>query len=189
MAETVLLGLVPVAARLDSMGGIAYTQGRKTAGIRVCGVFWCLPAGRNQAHLTGGSNPLQTNRLNKKTVRLEPRWFRRGGENMKGQEMFAVIKTGGKQYQVAANDVIQIEKLEGEAGAKIQFTEVLVVGEGASAKIGAPFVDGAVVTAEVVEQGRTRKTISFVKRRRQNSKRKKGHRQHFTKVRILEIAA
>lgn len=103
--------------------------------------------------------------------------------------MFAVIKTGGKQYQVAANDVIQIEKLEGEAGTKIEFTEVLVVGEGASAKIGAPFVTGAVVTAEVVEQGRKRKTISFVKRRRQNSKRKKGHRQHFTKVRILEIAA
>ena len=103
--------------------------------------------------------------------------------------MFAVIKTGGKQYQVAANDVIQIEKLEGEAGTKIEFTEILVVGEGASAKIGAPFVTGAVVTAEVVEQGRKRKTISFVKRRRQNSKRKKGHRQHFTKVRILEIAA
>jgi large subunit ribosomal protein L21 len=103
--------------------------------------------------------------------------------------MFAVIKTGGKQYQVAANDVIQIEKLDGEAGAKIEFTEVLVVGEGASAKIGAPFVAGAVVTAEVVGQGRTRKTISFVKRRRQNSKRKKGHRQHFTTVRILTIAA
>jgi large subunit ribosomal protein L21 len=103
--------------------------------------------------------------------------------------MFAVIKTGGKQYQVAANDIIAIEKLEGEAGTKIEFTEVLVVGEGASAKIGAPFVKGAVVTAEVVEQGRTRKTISFVKRRRQNSKRKKGHRQHFTKVRIIEIAA
>ena len=103
--------------------------------------------------------------------------------------MFAVIKTGGKQYQVAANDVIQIEKLDGEAGATIEFKEVLVVGEGASAKIGAPFVDGAVVTAEVVSQGRTRKTISFVKRRRQNSKRKKGHRQHFTTVRILTIAA
>jgi large subunit ribosomal protein L21 len=103
--------------------------------------------------------------------------------------MFAVIKTGGKQYQVAANDVISIDKLEGEAGVKIEFKEVLVVGEGASAKIGAPFVEGAIVTAEVVEQGRTRKTISFVKRRRQNSKRKRGNRQHFTKVRILEIAA
>jgi large subunit ribosomal protein L21 len=103
--------------------------------------------------------------------------------------MFAVIKTGGKQYQVAANDVIAIEKIEGEAGQKIEFKEVLVAGEGASAKVGAPFIEGAVVTAEIVEQGRSKKTISFVKRRRQNSKRKKGHRQHFTKVRILEIAA
>lgn len=103
--------------------------------------------------------------------------------------MFAVIKTGGKQYQVAADDVISIDKLEGEAGTKIEFKEVLVVGEGASAQIGAPFVMGAIVTAEVVEQGRKRKTISFVKRRRQNSKRKKGHRQHFTKVRIIAIAA
>ncbi|MDH6269775.1 large subunit ribosomal protein L21 [Rhizobium sp. SG_E_25_P2] len=103
--------------------------------------------------------------------------------------MFAVIKTGGKQYQVSANDVIAVEKLEGEAGAQIEFTEVLVVGEGAGAKIGAPFVEGAVVTAEIVEQGRSRKTIAFVKRRRQNSKRKKGHRQAFTKVRIVAIAA
>ena len=103
--------------------------------------------------------------------------------------MFAVIKTGGKQYQVAADDVIQIEKLEGEAGTKIEFTEVLVVGEGASAKIGAPFVAGAVVTAEVVGQGRTRMTISFVKRRRQNSKRKRGHRQLLTTVKITAINA
>jgi large subunit ribosomal protein L21 len=103
--------------------------------------------------------------------------------------MFAVIKTGGKQYQVAANDVIAIEKLDAEAGAKVEFKEVLVVGEGADAKIGAPFVEGAVVTAEVVEQGRYGKVVSFKKRRRQNSKRKRGHRQHFTKVRIIEIAA
>ena len=108
---------------------------------------------------------------------------------MKGYKKFAVIKTGGKQYRVAANDVLTIEKLEAEAGAVVEFNEVLVVGVGADAKIGAPFVAGAVVTAEVVEQGRTRKTISFVKRRRQNSKRKKGHRQHFTTVRILTIAA
>jgi large subunit ribosomal protein L21 len=144
---------------------------------------------QESSHISpAGLAPLQTNRLNKKTARGEAFGFR-GGENMKGKKMFAVIKTGGKQYQVAANDVIQIEKLDGEAGAKIEFTEVLVVGEGASAKIGAPFVAGAVVTAEVVGQGRTRKTISFVKRRRQNSKRKKGHRQHFTTVRILTIAA
>jgi large subunit ribosomal protein L21 len=103
--------------------------------------------------------------------------------------MFAVIKTGGKQYRVAANDVIVVEKLDGEAGQKIEFTEVLVVGEGADAKIGAPFVAGAVVSGEVVEQGRGKKVISFKKRRRQNSKRKRGHRQHLTTVRITDIAA
>ena len=99
--------------------------------------------------------------------------------------MFAVIKTGGKQYRVAANDVVTVEKLEGEAGAKIEFTEVLMVGT----KIGAPVVVGAVVTAEVVEQGRAKKVIAFKKRRRQNSKRTRGHRQHQTTVRILDIAA
>ncbi|MBP1885708.1 50S ribosomal protein L21 [Sinorhizobium mexicanum] len=103
--------------------------------------------------------------------------------------MFAVIKTGGKQYRVAANDVITIEKLEGVAGDKIEFTEILMVGAGADATIGAPFVEGAVVSAEVVEQGRARKVIAFKKRRRQNSKRSRGHRQHQTTVRILDIAA
>lgn len=103
--------------------------------------------------------------------------------------MFAVIKTGGKQYRVAANDIIVIEKLDGVAGDKIQFTEVLVIGEGADAKIGAPFVVGAIVSGEVVEQGRGKKVISFKKRRRQNSKRKRGHRQHLTTVRITTIAA
>ena len=103
--------------------------------------------------------------------------------------MFAVIKTGGKQYRVAANDVLTVEKLSGEAGAKIEFTEVLMVGVGADATIGAPFVEGAVVTAEVVEHGRGKKVIAFKKRRRQNSKRSRGHRQHNTTVRIVEIAA
>ena len=101
--------------------------------------------------------------------------------------MFAVIKTGGKQYRVAANDVITIEKLEAETGASVEFTEVLMVGEGAGAAIGAPFVDGAMVVAEVVEHGRARKVIAFKKRRRQNSKRKRGHRQHQTVVRITDI--
>ena len=91
--------------------------------------------------------------------------------------MFAVIKTGGKQYRVAANDVLTIEKLEATAGDSIEFTEVLVIGE------------GAVVSAEVVEQGRAKKVIAFKKRRRQNSKRSRGHRQHQTTVRILDIAA
>ncbi|MDR6755763.1 large subunit ribosomal protein L21 [Mycoplana sp. BE70] len=103
--------------------------------------------------------------------------------------MFAVIKTGGKQYRVAANDVVTVEKLSGAAGDKIEFVEVLMVGEGADATIGAPFVEGAVVTAEVVEQGRAKKVIAFKKRRRQNSKRTRGHRQHQTTVRIVEIAA
>ncbi|KQY36592.1 50S ribosomal protein L21 [Rhizobium sp. Root483D2] len=102
--------------------------------------------------------------------------------------MFAVIKTGGKQYRVAANDVLTIEKLEGAAGDKIEFTEILMVGVGADATIGAPFVEGAVVSAEVVEHGRAKKVIAFKKRRRQNSKRTRGHRQHNTTVRILDIA-
>ena len=103
--------------------------------------------------------------------------------------MFAVIKTGGKQYRVSADDVLTIEKLEAEAGATIEFNEVLVVGEGADAKIGAPFVAGAVVKAEVVEHNRGRKVLSFKKRRRQNSKRIRGHRQHHTVVRITAISA
>lgn len=101
--------------------------------------------------------------------------------------MFAVIKTGGKQYRVAANDVLTVEKLAGSAGDLVEFTEVLMVGEGAGATIGAPFVDGALVTAEVVEQGRGRKVIAFKKRRRQNSKRSRGHRQQQTVVKIAEI--
>jgi large subunit ribosomal protein L21 len=101
--------------------------------------------------------------------------------------MFAVIKTGGKQYRVAANDVLTIEKLEGAAGDSVEFTEILMVGEGAGATVGAPFVEGAMVVAEVVEQGRARKVIAFKKRRRQNSKRIRGHRQHQTVVKITDI--
>jgi len=101
--------------------------------------------------------------------------------------MFAVIRTGGKQYRVAANDLLQVEKLSGNAGDTIEFAEVLAVGEGENATIGSPLVEGAIVTAEVVEQGRARKVIAFKKRRRQNSRRTRGHRQHFTTVRIAEI--
>ena len=101
--------------------------------------------------------------------------------------MFAVIKTGGKQYRVAANDVLKIEKVVGNAGDIVEFAEVLAVGEGDNAEIGAPFVSGAVVTAEVVEQGKARTVIAFKKRRRQNSRRKRGHRQLETTVRIAEI--
>lgn len=101
--------------------------------------------------------------------------------------MFAVIKTGGKQYRVAANDVLTIEKLEVEAGGVVEFKEVLMVGVGADATIGLPFVEGATVVAEVVEHGRAKKVIAFKKRRRQNSKRKRGHRQHETVVKITDI--
>jgi large subunit ribosomal protein L21 len=101
--------------------------------------------------------------------------------------MFAVIKTGGKQYTVAADDLLKVEKLAGDTGDTVEFTEVLMVGEGADATIGTPFVDGALVTAEVVGQGRARKVIAFKKRRRQNSQRTRGHRQHETTIRIAEI--
>ncbi|AVO46796.1 50S ribosomal protein L21 [Phreatobacter cathodiphilus] len=101
--------------------------------------------------------------------------------------MYAVIKTGGKQYKVAASDTITIEKLEAEAGDVVVFPEVLMVGGDAGITIGAPFVAGASVSAEIVRQARGPKTISFRKRRRQNSKRKKGHRQDLTIVRISEI--
>ncbi len=101
--------------------------------------------------------------------------------------MFAVIKTGGKQYRVVADDLLKVEKVSGDAGDIVEFNEVLMVGEGESATIGTPVVDGALVTAEVVEQGRARKVIAFKKRRRQNSRRTIGHRQHLTTIRISEI--
>ena len=101
--------------------------------------------------------------------------------------MFAVIKTGGKQYKVAADDVITVEKLAGEAGDTVVFAEVLMLGGAGEAVIGSPVVEGASVAGELVEQGRGPKVISFKKRRRQNSRRKKGHRQDLTIVRITEI--
>jgi large subunit ribosomal protein L21 len=97
--------------------------------------------------------------------------------------MFAVIKTGGKQYRVSADDVFEVERLAGEAGDAVTFAEVLMVGS----SIGAPFVSGASVLAEIVEQTRGPKVISFKKRRRQNSKRSRGHRQDLTRIRITEI--
>jgi large subunit ribosomal protein L21 len=101
--------------------------------------------------------------------------------------MFAVIKTGGKQYRVAANDLLKIEKLEAQVGDIVEIGHVLAHGEGENVTFGAPFVDGAMVTAEVVEQGKNRTVIAFKKRRRQNSRRKIGHRQLLTTVRIAEI--
>ena len=100
--------------------------------------------------------------------------------------MFAVIKTGGKQYRVAADDVIKVDKLVGEPGDIVQFGEVLMLG-GDKASVGAPMVAGAMVAGEVVEQTRGPKLIAFKKRRRQNSRRKRGHRQDYTVLRITEI--
>jgi large subunit ribosomal protein L21 len=101
--------------------------------------------------------------------------------------MFAVIKTGGKQYRVAANDLLKIEKLEANVGDIVVIDSVLAHGEGENVVFGAPFVAGATVAAEVVEQGKNRTVIAFKKRRRQNSRRKIGHRQLLTTVRISEI--
>lgn len=101
--------------------------------------------------------------------------------------MFAVIKTGGRQYRVAADDVLEIQRVAGEPGEIIQFGEVLALGNGDDVTFGAPLVGGASVAAEVVEHGRGRKVIAFKKRRRQNSKRKRGYRDLLTTVRISEI--
>jgi len=103
--------------------------------------------------------------------------------------MFAVIKTGGKQYKVASGDVLEIERLPGEAGGAVLFTEVLAVGGGAGTTFGKPFVAGASVKAELVQQTRGERLIVFKKRRRQNSRRKNGHRQDLTLVKITDIVA
>jgi large subunit ribosomal protein L21 len=99
--------------------------------------------------------------------------------------MFAVIKTGGKQYRVAKDDVLAVEKLTGDKGAKIVFDHVIMVGD----KIGKPKIDGATVTGEVVRQFRDDTKIVFKKRRRKHYRRRNGHRQHLTLVKITDIAA
>jgi large subunit ribosomal protein L21 len=103
--------------------------------------------------------------------------------------MFAVIKTGGKQYRVAAKDVITVATLEAEPGAAVTFDQVLMVTNDNGTQVGAPLVADVTVTGEVVEHTRGEKVIAFKKRRRQNSKRKRGHRQDYTVVRITEILA
>ncbi len=101
--------------------------------------------------------------------------------------MYAVIKTGGKQYRVAANDTLTIERIAGEAGQTVEFAEVLMLAGAGAPQIGKPTIAGAKVTAEVVEQGRGDKVIAFKKRRRKNSRRKRGHRQDLTTVKIKDI--
>ncbi len=103
--------------------------------------------------------------------------------------MFAVIRTGGKQYRVTPDAVLKVEKLEAEAGATVTFTDVLALGGEGALQIGAPTLAGATVTATVIAQDRLDKIIIFKKRRRQNSRRKNGHRQCVTVLRVASINA
>jgi len=100
--------------------------------------------------------------------------------------MFAVIKTGGKQYRVAAEDVIRVDRVNGQPGEIVEFGEVLVVG-GDTPQLGMPTVAGATVAGEVLQHTRGDKVIAFKKRRRQNSRRKRGYRHEFSVIRITEI--
>lgn len=103
--------------------------------------------------------------------------------------MFAVIKTGGKQYKVAKDDIIVIEKLDTKTGKKVTFDDVLMCGTGADVTVGAPSIKGASVSGEIIEQRKGDKVIVFKKKRRQNYRRKKGHRQNETVVKITAIKA
>ena len=104
--------------------------------------------------------------------------------------MYAVIRTGGKQYRVAPEDVLDIERVSGAVGDKVEFADVLLLGGGdGEPQIGAPLVSGAMVAAEVVEHHRGEKIIIFKKKRRQNYRRRKGHRQELTTIRITDILA
>jgi large subunit ribosomal protein L21 len=101
--------------------------------------------------------------------------------------MYAVVKTGGKQYRAGVGDIIQIERLPGDVGSAVTFGEVLAIGEGSGLRIGAPFLDGATVAGEITMQARARKVIVFKFKRRKGYKRTRGHRQYFTRVRITGI--
>jgi large subunit ribosomal protein L21 len=102
--------------------------------------------------------------------------------------MFAVIQTGGKQYRVAEGDKLRVEKLIGDVGAKVTFDKVLLIG-GEAVKVGTPLVAGAAVSAEITAQGRDKKLIVFKFRRRKNYRRKAGHRQPFTELKITGVSA
>ncbi|UCG38720.1 MAG: 50S ribosomal protein L21 [bacterium] len=102
--------------------------------------------------------------------------------------MYAVIETGGKQYRVNKGDIIRVEKLTADVGSKVDFDRVLLVGEGDKVKVGTPLVDGAKVTGTVVEQDRHRKIVVFKMKRRKNYRKKQGHRQNYTGIRIEKIS-
>ncbi len=101
--------------------------------------------------------------------------------------MYAVVKTGGKQYRVAPGDILKVERLDGEAGATVTLDQVLLLADGETVTLGTPLVAGAVVKAEILEQTRAPKIIVFKKKRRHNYRRKRGHRQHVTVLKVLEI--
>ncbi len=102
--------------------------------------------------------------------------------------MYAIIRTGGKQYQVAAGDSLRVEKLTGEVGETVELDDVLLIADGEDVKVGQPVVDGAKVTAQIVEQGKSKKVIIFKKKRRKGYKLKKGHRQLYTALEIKDIS-
>jgi len=102
---------------------------------------------------------------------------------------YAVIRTGGKQYRVAPGDVVRVERVAGDVGAPIEFTEVLLTSDDAAVRVGTPLVDGVRVRAEIVAQGRLKKILVYKKKRRKNYRRRKGHRQAVTTLRVLEIAS
>ena len=103
--------------------------------------------------------------------------------------MIAVVKTGGKQYKISEGDVIQVEKLDGKVGETINLDKVLICGEGNSIKVGSPYLEGCSIVCEVTEQLRGKKIIVFKKHRRQNYRRKNGHRQSLTRLRVTGITA
>jgi len=102
--------------------------------------------------------------------------------------MYAVVRTGGKQYRVAKDSILKVESLVGDVGSKLTLGEVLMLG-GDKPKLGAPLVKGASVECEILEQGQGEKVVAFKKKRRKNTHRKRGHRQHFTAVKVLSISA
>jgi large subunit ribosomal protein L21 len=102
---------------------------------------------------------------------------------------YAIIRTGGKQYRVAPGDFVQVEKLDGELGSELQFTDVLMTSRDGNVQVGNPTVSGASVTAQVVRQGRAKKILVFKKKRRKNYRRRQGHRQYITTVKVTGIQA
>ncbi len=103
--------------------------------------------------------------------------------------MYAIIRTGGKQYQVSCGDQVRVEKLEGSVGDSVDLNEVLMVVDGEEVKVGQPVLEGARVTAKIAEQGKGKKVIVFKKKRRKGYRLKKGHRQSYTALKIEEISA